>query len=38
MLLHEHVTAWVLAGLVCVVFAGVGVTYDAAHEDLKAPL
>jgi len=38
MLLHEHVTTLVLVGLVCVVIAGVGVTYDAAHEDLKAPL
>jgi inner membrane transporter RhtA len=37
-LLHEHVTSWDLVGLVCVVLAGIGVTYDAAHEDLKAPL
>jgi inner membrane transporter RhtA len=37
-LLHEHVTAWDLVGFVSVVLAGVGVTYDAAREDLKAPL
>jgi threonine/homoserine efflux transporter RhtA len=38
MLLHERVTAWDLVGLVCVVIAGIGVTYDAAKEDIKAVL
>jgi inner membrane transporter RhtA len=38
MLLHERVTAWDLVGLVCVVIAGIGVTYDAAREDIKAVL
>jgi len=35
-LLHERVAVWDLVGLACVVFAGIGVTYDAAHEDLRA--
>jgi inner membrane transporter RhtA len=34
-LLHQMVTVWDLAGLVCVVIAGIGVTYDAANEDLN---
>jgi inner membrane transporter RhtA len=37
-LLHEHVTAWDLMGLACVVLAGIGVTYDVAKEDIKAAL
>ncbi len=35
-LLHERITVWDLVGLVCVVLAGIGVTYDSAQEDLKA--
>jgi inner membrane transporter RhtA len=38
LLLSERVTSWDLVGLVCVVIAGVGVTYDAANEDLKIGL
>jgi inner membrane transporter RhtA len=38
LLLHERVTALDLVGLACVVFAGFGVTYDAAREDLKMTL
>jgi inner membrane transporter RhtA len=38
LLLHEVVNAWDLVGLACVVIAGVGVTYDAAREDLKIVL
>lgn len=38
LLLHQHVTSWDLVGLACVVFAGMGVTYDAAKEDIKAVL
>jgi inner membrane transporter RhtA len=34
LLLHQAVTLWDLVGLVCVVSAGVGVTYDAASGDL----
>ncbi len=38
LLLSERVTSWDLVGLACVVIAGVGVTYDAAKEDLKIGL
>jgi inner membrane transporter RhtA len=38
LLLHERVTALDLVGLACVVLAGIGVTYDAAREDLKLVL
>jgi inner membrane transporter RhtA len=38
LLLHERVTALDLVGLTCVVLAGIGVTYDAAREDLKTVL
>lgn len=38
LLLHEHVTAWDVVGLACVVLAGIGVTYDVAKEDIKAAL
>jgi inner membrane transporter RhtA len=38
LLLHEQVTALDLVGLACVVLAGIGVTYDAAREDLKTVL
>ena len=38
LLLHERVTAWDLVGLACVVLAGIGVTYDAAKEDIKEAL
>jgi inner membrane transporter RhtA len=37
-LLHERVSAWDLVGLACVVLAGIGVTYDAAKEDLRTAL
>jgi len=37
LLLDQHVTRWDLVGLVCVVCAGVGVTYDVAGSDLGAP-
>ncbi len=38
LLLRERVTGWDLVGLACVVLAGIGVTYDAAKEDLKQVL
>jgi inner membrane transporter RhtA len=38
LLLRERVTAWDLVGLARVVLAGIGVTYDAAKEDLKQVL
>lgn len=38
LLLRARVTAWDLVGLACVVLAGIGVTYDAAQEDLKQVL
>lgn len=38
LLLSERVTSWDLVGLAFVVIAGVGVTYDAAKEDLKIGL
>ena len=33
MLLHQAITLWDAVGLVCVVAAGVGVTYDAAQAE-----
>ena len=38
LLLRERVTAWDLVGRACLVLAGIGVTYDAAKEDLKQVL
>ena len=38
LLLRERVSGWDLVGLACVVLAGIGVTYDAAKEDLKQVL
>lgn len=38
LLLDQRVSAWDLVGLVCVVAAGIGVTYDSAKEDLKTAL
>jgi inner membrane transporter RhtA len=31
--LHQHVHAWEVAGLVCVILAGVGVTYDSSVSE-----
>jgi inner membrane transporter RhtA len=36
LLLGQAITTWDLVGLVCVVLAGVAVTYDAARAELKS--
>ena len=36
-LLHQPIGPWDLVGMVCVVVAGAGVTYDAATADLEVP-
>ena len=36
-LLHQSIQPWDLVGMVCVVVAGAGVTYDAATTDLEVP-
>ena len=36
-LLDQAIHPWDLVGMVCVVVAGIGVTYDAASQDLEVP-